>query len=75
MAQKDLLSSINTGRQKIIEKKLLDQQKTIANMARFPEMNPGPVLRMNTDGKILLSNMAGETVLKKNVINKNGKKL
>jgi signal transduction histidine kinase len=69
-----LLSGGKTSKQKSIEKKLLEQKKTIADMARFPEMNPGPVLRMNTEGKILLSNRAAKTVFKKSLLNKNWKK-
>lgn len=75
MSRKKSHSGVSTSKQKTIEKKLLEQKKTIAQMARFPEMNPGPVLRMNTDGKILLSNKAAETVFRKNLLNKNWKKL
>jgi PAS domain-containing protein len=32
----------------------------LAEIARFPEMNPGPVLRLNEDGVVLLANAAAE---------------
>lgn len=43
---------------KLIEKKLAEQAATIAEIARFPDMNPGPVLRTDRDATILLSNTA-----------------
>jgi len=73
MSHRKSLSGRKTGKQKSIEKKLLEQKKKIAEMARFPDMNPGPVLRMNSEGKILLSNRAAKTVFKKSLLNKNWK--
>ena len=32
------------------EELLAEQAAQLAEVARFPEMNPGPVLRMDTDG-------------------------
>ncbi|HEX9691780.1 MAG TPA: ATP-binding protein [Gemmatimonadales bacterium] len=33
-------------------------EREVAEMARFPEMNPGPVLRLDHDGRVLLANAA-----------------
>lgn len=35
-----------------------DMQRPLAEIARFPDMNPEPVLRMDFKGDILLSNVA-----------------
>src|SRR5947209_7043121 len=43
---------------KAAEKKLIEQARTISEIARFPDMNPGPVLRLDLDGCVLLSNAA-----------------
>jgi PAS domain S-box-containing protein len=45
-------------RRKRDEHLLTEQAAALAEMARFPEMNPGPVCRMNCAGKILLANQA-----------------
>lgn len=37
---------------------LKEAERKIAEMARFPEMNPGPVLRLDNDTTILLANRA-----------------
>jgi len=47
---------------KLIERELKEQRESLSNMARFPDMNPGPVLRMQDDGKILLSNKAAKEI-------------
>jgi len=47
---------------KLAEAKLIEQAKTIAEIARFPDMNPGPVLRLDLDGFVLLSNVAATKV-------------
>ena len=44
------------------EKLLARQTAALAEMARFPEMNPGPVLRMDQAGTILLANGAAREV-------------
>jgi PAS domain S-box-containing protein len=41
---------------------LAEQAATLAEVARFPEMNPGPVLRMDTAGKVLMANAAARNV-------------
>lgn len=47
---------------KLAEKKLEEQKAVIAEIARFPDMNPGPVLRMDIEATILLSNVAATNV-------------
>jgi len=37
-------------------------EKEIREIARFPDMNPGPVIRMNTDGIVLLDNAAAQNL-------------
>ena len=36
--------------------------KELEELARFPDMNPGPVLRLNSDAIILLANRAARSV-------------
>ena len=40
----------------------------LAEVARFPEMNPGPVLKMDLQGSILLANMAARRIFGGNII-------
>jgi len=49
--------------------------KELAEIARFPDMNPGPVLRLDMEGNILLSNKAAEEVFKHSMTGKNWKKI
>jgi hypothetical protein len=58
---------------KINERKLEEQKATITEIARFPDMNPGPVLRMDFNGMILLSNAAAENVFGEDLAGKNWK--
>jgi len=44
------------------EELLAEQTARVAEVARFPEMNPGPVLRMDTAGKVLMANAAAQKV-------------
>lgn len=44
------------------EKLLAEQAATLREVARFPEMNPGPVLRMDTDAMVLMANAAARNV-------------
>lgn len=49
--------------------KLLEQQAAaLARMARFPEMNPGPVLRMNLTATIILANSAAAAVFGRDLV-------
>lgn len=43
--------------------KLRHQEEQLAELARFPDMNPGPVLRLDLEGKVLLLNVAAQEVL------------
>jgi PAS domain S-box-containing protein len=45
----------------ITERKTAEEQ--IQNIAKFPEENPFPVLRLSKDGEILYSNMPGKVIL------------
>ena len=47
------------------EMALAEQTAVIAEMARFPDMNPGPVLRFSKDGKIVLANRAARKLFNK----------
>ena len=44
------------------EKLLAEQAATLAEVARFPEMNPGPVLRMDPTARVLMANAAARNV-------------
>lgn len=44
------------------ERLLSEQAAILKEVARFPEMNPGPVLRMDGDGQVLLANAAARDV-------------
>jgi signal transduction histidine kinase len=56
---------------KLAEQKLAEQAEQIAEIARFPDMNPGPVLRTDPDGCILLSNAAATNVFGENLVGQN----
>ena len=56
---------------KKIKKELEEKRELIANMARFPDMNPGPVLRLQDDGTIVLSNIAAKKLFGNQVDGKN----
>jgi len=47
---------------KLIERELEEQKTKLADMAKFPDMNPGPVLRLNRDGEIVLANKAAREI-------------
>jgi signal transduction histidine kinase len=44
------------------------QAARLAEVARFPEMNPGPVLRMGPDAKLLMANAAARKVFGEELI-------
>ena len=50
------------------EQLLLQQTATLAEVARFPEMNPGPVLRMDRAGRILMANAAARNVFGEQIV-------
>ena len=70
-----IVSGTDVSQWKDAEKKIREQQTTIREMARFPDMNPGPVLRMDLNGNILLSNEAATNTFGKDLLNKNWKGL
>jgi len=57
----DLLNVNAALEQEIQERKLAE--KEIANLARFPEENPSPVIRAAFDGNVLYANRAGRELL------------
>ena len=50
------------------ERMLAQQAAQLAEVARFPEMNPGPVLRMGPDARVLMANAAAREVFGENLI-------
>jgi len=58
---------------KLIERELEEQRASLAKMARFPDMNPGPVLRLKDDGEIILSNKAATNIFGSNIKGENWK--
>lgn len=50
---------------RIAEKALEDQRAQMAEMARFPDMNPGPVIRFVEGGSIVLANRAARRLFDK----------
>jgi signal transduction histidine kinase len=51
------------------EHKLAEQAGELAELARFPDMNPGPVLRIDLEGNVLLANRAAQQVFGERVVN------
>ena len=45
---------------------LIEKNKTIAELAAFPEQNPEPILRVNCQGNVLYANKAAEKLIKEN---------
>jgi signal transduction histidine kinase len=39
-----------------------EAERQVREIARFPDMNPGPVLRLNLDGVVLLNNRAAQKI-------------
>jgi PAS domain S-box-containing protein len=50
------------------ERLLAEQAARLAEIARFPEMNPGPVLRLDLDANVLLANAAARGVFGEDLI-------
>jgi PAS domain S-box-containing protein len=50
------------------EARLLEGEALVAEMALFPEMNPGPVMRLNTDGIVRRSNGAARAIFGDDVV-------
>ena len=53
------------------EQLLAEKTAQLAEVARFPEMNPGPVLRMSREGKVLMANAAARSVFGEEVVGRN----
>jgi PAS domain S-box-containing protein len=53
------------------ERLLTDQSRALAEIARFPDMNPGPVLRASRDGTVLLANRAALAVFGLELVGRN----
>jgi signal transduction histidine kinase len=49
------------------EQKLAEQSAILTEMARFPEMNPGPVIRTDLEGIVLLANSSARKVFGENI--------
>lgn len=47
---------------RMAERAVEQQAAELAELARFPDMNPGPVLRVRTDGTVVLANKAARRV-------------
>jgi PAS domain S-box-containing protein len=65
----DLAYGITALRARVQHEKDLAE---IENLSRFPGENPSPVLRVNSDGKVLYSNAAGRALLKEWKVSKTG---
>jgi len=50
------------------EQLLEEHAALLANVARFPEMNPGPVLRMDLDGIVVLANSAARALFQSELV-------
>jgi PAS domain S-box-containing protein len=50
------------------EELLAEQAATIREMARFPDMNPGPVLRVDLEGTVEMANTAASAVFGKDLV-------
>jgi signal transduction histidine kinase len=53
------------------EDALAEQTEELTELARFPEMNPGPVARLDGDGKILAANGATRELFSRELIGEN----
>ncbi len=58
---------------KLIERELEEKRASLTKMARFPDMNPAPVLRLKNDGEIILSNIAATDIFGSNIKGENWK--
>lgn len=45
---------------------LIEKNKTIAELAEFPEQNPGPTMRVNSLGEIIYANNAAKNLIEEN---------
>jgi PAS domain S-box-containing protein len=59
-----------TGRRRTEELRA-NHAATLEQVARFPEMNPGPVLRVESDGNVCLANSAAREVFGDQIVGQN----
>ncbi|HEX9729700.1 MAG TPA: ATP-binding protein [Gemmatimonadales bacterium] len=50
------------------ERTLAEQARQLADMARFPEMNPGPVCRLDRHGSVVLANAAARRLFDRDTL-------
>jgi signal transduction histidine kinase len=50
------------------ERTLADQAAELAELARFPEMNPGPVVRVELDGTVIMANAAARSAFGEDLV-------
>src|SRR6185295_20327305 len=50
-----------------------EYRKKLEEVARFPDMNPGPVLRLDFEGRVLLSNAAAQNLFGQDLHGRNWK--
>jgi PAS domain S-box-containing protein len=57
-----VLAFVDISERRASEQRLTEQAATLGELARFPEMNPGPVLRVDLEGDVLMDNPAARDV-------------
>jgi PAS domain S-box-containing protein len=57
------------------EEQLAEQAAQLREVARFPEMNPGPVLRTDPEGQLLMANAAARNVFGEELIGRDWRRL
>ena len=57
-----VVSFMDISERKVTEKLQENYMKALSEIASFPEMNPGPVLRISSEGKILMANKAAHNI-------------
>jgi PAS domain S-box-containing protein len=62
-----VVTFMDATKRRQIEELQSDYTSALAEIARFPEMNPGPVLRLDITGKVLMANKAAHNVFEKPV--------
>jgi len=63
-----VVTFVDISERKRTEKLINEQSEKLAEIARFPEMNPGPVLRIDLEGTVLMANQAAYEVFGKNLV-------
>ena len=63
-----VVSFFDISRERDMESKIAEQATAVAEVARFPEMNPGPVLRLDLNDKVLMANTAARELLGSEII-------